>query len=190
MTTGSERVVPGATPSVDEAGDALPRTDVDLETELEGLRDFVLRGGTSLINHRIWLDLEEFETRVEHIIALLPKEVRRARRICREEQRIVQDAKDEARRLLDEARAEAEQITVRAREESDRLVESSAIRQRAVEQAEATIAKAEETARQIREQSYTYAHQVIGNVEASLKRLAQSVEQDKSQLDQTKPEGE
>ena len=120
MASGSERV-PAVTPPVaEELNDALPRTDVDLETELEGLRDFVLRGGTSLINHRIWLDLEEFETRVEHVIALLPKEVRRARRICREEQRIVQDAKDEARRVLDEARAEAE------RRVADRLSASDA----------------------------------------------------------------
>lgn len=187
----SERMAP----HMDDPSDSLPRTDVDLESELESLREFITKG-PQFLNHRIYVDVEEVETRFEHVIALLPKEVRRARRICRDEQRIVQDAKDEARRLLEEARAEAEQIATTAREESERtlqaardeaerLVESSAIRQRALEQSEATLARAEETARQIREQSYAYAQQVVGNVVDSLKRLTHTVEQDRRQLEQS-----
>ena len=153
MAQGSDRAIP----AIDDPADALPRTEMDLETELEALRDYVVRGGFAPLNHRVWLDLEEFEYRLEQIIAQLPKEVRRARRISREEQRIIQDAKDEARRLLDEARAEAEQIVAASQEEADRLVESSAIRQRALEQAVVTISRAEETAREVREQSYAYA---------------------------------
>lgn len=186
MASGSERTNPG----VDDSADALPRTDVDLEAELEALREFVERGGPAPLHHRLWLDLDEFEERLDHILTILPKEVRRARRICREEQRIVQDAKDEARRLLEEARAEADQIVTASREEAERLVESSAIRQRALEQSEATIAQAERTAREIRNNSYAYAHQVIDNVIDSLGRLTRSVEQDKHQLEQTPPDGE
>lgn len=191
MAAGNDR--PGSVPEPargaggEEFGDALPRSDVDLETELEALRDYLIKG-TSLLNHRVWIPLEDVEDRFEQIIALLPKEIRRARRITREEQRIIEQAKDEARRILEEARAEAEQIVTSSREEADRLVEQSAIRQRALEQAEATIAKAEEGAREIRQQSYAYAHQVMTNVETSLRRLSQSVEQDRGQLEQMRPE--
>lgn len=178
---------------MEDAVDALPRTDVDLEAELESLREWVTKS-PGLMNHCIWLDLEEFEARIEQFIAQLPKEVRRARRICREEQRIIQDAKDEARRLLEEARAESAQIGTDARSEADRvlaeanaeaerLVEASAIRQRALEQAEATIARAEESAEEIREQSYTYARQVMDNMVTSLKRLTTQIEQDRRQLE-------
>lgn len=184
MASGSEQT---ASP-VDETVDNLPRTEVDIEAEIEALRDFVVKGGIISLHHRIWLDLEEFETRLEHVVALLPKEVRRARRVCREEQRIIQDAKDEARRLLDESRAEAEQIVAASREEAERLVESSAIRQRALEQAEATIAQAQVTAGEIRENSYAYAQQVVGNVVESLRRLTQTVEQDRAQLEQNPPD--
>jgi vacuolar-type H+-ATPase subunit H len=163
---------------------------VDLEGELEGLKDTVMRGGPAMLNHRVWLDLEEFESKIDQIIALLPKEVRRARRICKEEQRIVQDAKDEARRLLDEARAEADNVLKEAREEAEKLVESSAIRQKALEQSEAMIAQAQERSREIREMSYTYSQQVVDNVIGSLKRLTQTVEQDRIQLDQMRPERE
>ncbi len=172
---------------MEEPVDALPRNDVDLETEMEGLRDFVLQS-PKLINHAVWLDLEEFESRVEQLIGMLPKEVRRAKRITREEQRIIQDAKDEARRLLEESRAEADQIVRSAQEEADRLVESSAIRQRALEQAEATIAQSEQTARQVREQSFQYANQVIDSVITSLQRLGDTVQSDKAQLQQNRPD--
>lgn len=195
MASGSDQVASSAEESVDN----LPRTEVDVESELEALRDFVVKGGPTPLHHRIWLDLDEFEARLEHIVALLPKEVRRARRVCREEQRIIQDAKDEARRLLDEARAEAEQIAAgargdaeetlaRAHEEAERLVESSAIRQRALEQAETTIAQAQATASEIRANSYAYAQQVVGNVINSLHRLTQTVEQDRAQLEQNPPD--
>jgi cell division septum initiation protein DivIVA len=182
MASGSERAAPVA----EETADALPRTDVDLESDLDALREWV-KSCPSLLHHCIWMELEEFDQRVEQITALLPKEVRRARRICREEQRIIQDAKDEARRLLEESRAEGEQIVADARAEADRLIEASAIRQRALEQAEATVAKAEQAAREIRENSYNYAQQVITNVEVSLRRLTQSVEEDKGQLEQMRP---
>jgi vacuolar-type H+-ATPase subunit H len=185
---------------IEDPADALPRTDVDLESELESLREFISKG-PQFLNHRLFIEVEEIDSRFEHVIALLPKEVRRARRICRDEQRIVQDAKDEARRLLEEARAEAEQIVSTAKEESeksvqaareeaDRLVESSAIRQRALEQSEATLARAEQTAREIREQSYAYANQVVGNVVDSLKRLTKTVEQDRAQLQQSGPDSD
>jgi hypothetical protein len=178
--------------------DSLPRHEVDLQAELEALRDYVASGMRPM-NHRLWLDVGEFEIRIDQIIALLPKEIRRARRILKEEQRIIEDAREEARRTLDEARAEAaqidadartraEQALAAAREEAARLVESSAIRQRAVEQAEATLTRAEETATAVRAQSYEYAEQVMDNVIASLHRLLDSVRKDREQLGELRPD--
>ena len=186
MTSARER----AKPAAEEAVDGLPRSEADLEGCVEGLREFVMKGGPTPMNYRLLLPLDEFEERVEQILALLPKEVRRARRITREEQRIVQDAKDEARRILEEARAEADQLVSTAREESERMVESSSIRQKALEQADATLSRAEETANQVRAQSFAYAHQVLSNLESSLKGLSSAVERDKGQLEQMRPGGD
>jgi cell division septum initiation protein DivIVA len=186
MATGSDQVHPPLN-SADDVLDTLTRSEADLQDRLEHLREFV-NTGTQLLHHRMWLDLEEFEERFDQIIAILPKEVRRARKIVREEQRIIQDAKDEARRVLEEARAESSQIVTGAREEAERLVESSAIRQRAVDQAQTTLANAEEQALEVRKKSYDYSSQVLKNVSESLKRLGASVEQDRSALENMRPE--
>src|SRR5438067_2528593 len=99
-----------------EGQDGLPRTDFNLEGELEGLHEFV-RGGSSFMNHAIWLDMDEFEARIQRILGQVPKEVKRARRISREEQRNLADAKEEAARVLADARTEAEELVAAARRE-------------------------------------------------------------------------
>ena len=185
-------------PPANEPTGSTPRVDLDLEAELQRLREFVHQGW-GVMNHRLYLDLEEFDGRVDDLMARLPNEVRRAKRITREEQRIIEDAKEEARRVLEEARAEAErvtrqakalaeQVTTQAREEAQRMVETSSIRQRAVDQAEEILARAESASAELKTRSYAYAQQVVGTVEQSLKRLAQSVEQDRAQLDEMNPE--
>ena len=187
MAKGSDQVHPPLSSASEDMLDTLTRSEADLQDRLEHLREFV-NTGPQLLQHRLWLDLEIFEERYDQIIAILPKEVRRARKIVREEQRIIQDAKDEARRLLEEARAESNQIVTDAREEADRLVESSAVRQRAVEQSQATLARAEEQALEVRQKSYDYSSQVLKNVAESLKRLQASVEQDRGALENMRPE--
>ena len=187
MAKANDQVNPPLSSSADDVLDTLTRSEADLQDRLEHLRTFV-NTGTQLLHHRMWLDLDEFEERFDQIIAILPKEVRRARKVVREEQRIIQDAKDEARRILEEARAESKTLVDDAREEAERLVEASAIRQRAVEQSEATLARAEEQALEVRQKSYDYSSQVLKNVSESLKRLQASVEQDRGALDNMRPE--
>ncbi len=167
----------------EDASENVPRPDADVDTLLDSLRESVTKGGPAPLNHRLWLNLEEFEGRVDEIVALLPRELRRARRITKEEQRILQDARDDARRVLDEAREEAEQIRSAARDEAERMVEASAIRQRALEQAEDLRQRAETSAREIRDRSYAYAQQVMDNLIQSLRGLTDTVRQDRAQLD-------
>lgn len=173
-----------------EDSEPIGRSETDLESEIEALREDIVKGGPVVLNHRLFLDREEIQDRFEQILQMIPREARRAKRICREEQSIIQDARDEARRLIDEARAEAETILVSAREEADRLVDSSTIRQRALEQAEQILARADANAREVRESSYAYARDVIGNVIQSLDRLTQTVQRDRAQLEAHPPNEE
>lgn len=182
MAHPSEKSAPTA------GGDSarLPRADVDLQAEIEDLRDFI-RQGRVYFDHAWGVDVREFEGRINEVLGLLPTEIRRARRITRDEQKIIQDARDEAQRILEEARAEAEQIVVSGREEQQRLVEQSAIRQKAQEQAAQITQRAEAAAQEMRANSHTYALQVIGNVEKSLQKLSESVQRDRSQLEALDP---
>ena len=74
-----------------EASEAGPRVDVerlvdDLETRVEASRQ--------IMNHAIWVDLDEFFDLTRRIKANLPDEIKRATRVSREGNRILEDARE------------------------------------------------------------------------------------------------
>ena len=99
-----------------EALEEGPRVDLErlideLETRMESSKQ--------ILNHAVWVDLDEFFELTRRIKANLPDEIKRAVRVSREGNRIVDDAREEARRMLDEARAEAERLGRTARAEAE-----------------------------------------------------------------------
>jgi vacuolar-type H+-ATPase subunit H len=167
--------------AVSTTEDALPRTDIDLEAELEQLQEFV-RGGPSFMNHGVWLDLHEFESRLERILTQMPKEIKRARRITREEQRILQDAKEEAARAIAEARAEADELVTAARQEAERIIDSSSIKQAALSQAEEILQRAQQSAHEIRERAFAYGRDVLTTLQSTVDQTRDQIQRGQEQL--------
>jgi len=163
------------------AEDALPRTDFDLEAELEDLAEFV-RGSPSFMNHAIYLDLNEFESRVERIFTHLPKEIRRARRITQQEQRILEDAKEEAGRLIGDARTEAEELVAAARREAEQILDASSIKQAAIAQAEEIIQRAQASAHEIRERAFAYGRDVLTSLQSTVESTQEQIRLGQQQL--------
>src|SRR5262245_23711488 len=163
------------------AEDALPRTDFDLEAELEELAEFV-RGNPAFMNHGIWLDLNEFESRMERIVTHLPKEIRRARRVTQQEQRILQDAKEEAGRLIAEAHTEAGELVTAARREAEQILDASSIKQAAIGQAEEIIQRAQASAQEIRERAFTYGRDVLTSLQHTIENTQEQIRLGQQQL--------
>lgn len=161
--------------------DALPRTDIDLEAELDDLHEFV-RGGPSALNHAVWLDLHEFESRMERILTHMPKEIKRARRVSREEQRILQDAREEAGRVIAEGRAEADELVTAARQEAERIVDASSIKQAALSQSEEIIQRAQQSANEIRERAFAYGRDVLSTLQATVDQTRDQIQRGQQQL--------
>jgi len=163
-----------------EALDSGPRVDLerlvdDLEARVEGSRQ--------VLNHAVWVDLDEFFELTRRIKANLPDEIKRAARVSREGNRIVDDAREEARRLLTEARAEAERLVRTARAEAEQMIETGEIQRLATERATQLVAHAEQRAEGIRQGANAYAREVLGNVEMTVHRILQAVEDGKQQLE-------
>jgi hypothetical protein len=171
-----------------DAAAALPRTDLDLEAEMQELQEFV-RTGPSFMNRAVWLDLDEFEGRMQRILGHLPREIQRARRIARDERQILQDATEEARRVIAEARAEAEELLGAARQEAERIVDQSSIKQLAVSQAEEIVQQAQGTAHEIRARGFAYARDALQALDATIEGIRQQVRAGQEQLRLPEEEG-
>ena len=154
---------------------------IDVMKLLDELEEHV-EGSKQVMNKALWVDLDEFFARTNKIRASLPEEIKRATRIAKEGNRILEDAKEEARRLIEEARAEAERTVGTARAEAERLVETSEIQRLAKEKAAEILSSAEQRADEMRTGARSYAQEVLGNLEGSVNRILASIHTGQEQL--------
>lgn len=155
---------------------------VDLERLIDDLEARV-ESSKQVMNHAVWVDLDEFFDLTRRIKANLPDEIRRAARVSREGTRIVEDARDEAQRMLEEARAEAERLLRTARAEAELMIETGEIQRLATERATQLVAQAEQRAEEIRCGAHAYAREVLGHLEAAAQRVLSAVDEGKQQLE-------
>jgi hypothetical protein len=154
---------------------------VDLERLVEDLEACV-ESSKQVMNHAVWVDMDEFYDLTRRIRTNLPDEIRRATRVTREGNRILDDAREEARRMLDESRSEADHILRTAREEAERIIEAGEIQRVASERAAQIVGQAEQRAEQVRTGANAYAREVLSSLEATIQRLQQAIDDGKAQL--------
>lgn len=108
--------------------------------------------GASMVNKNEILDL------LKEIRVKLPDEVKQAKWI-----------KEERQRILLEAQKEAEMIVKEAENRIVSMVDENEITRKAYEQANETIINAQKTSREIKQNALEYADDVIAKVEENLK---------------------
>ena len=129
---------------------------MEVLNSLEKAEDLIEKGwnffGASMVNKNEILDL------LKEIRVKLPDEVKQAKWI-----------KEERQRILLEAQKEAEMIIKEAENRIVSMVDENEITRKAYEQANETIINAQKTAREIKQNSLEYADEVIAKVEENLK---------------------
>ena len=108
---------------------------------------------------------------LDHMRQVLPEDIRRARWIVSEEQRLIAEAEETARRTVagaDERLAE--------------LVNESEVKRAAEEQAAAIMARAEEMARDTRQAARRYVADLLARIESQAQDVAQRLEANRREL--------
>jgi len=129
---------------------------MEVLNSLEKAEDLIEKGwnifGASMVNKNEILDL------LKEIRVKLPDEVKQAKWI-----------KEERQRILLEAQKEAEMIVKEAENRIVSMVDENEITRKAYEQANETIINAQKTSREIKQNALEYADDVIAKVEENLK---------------------
>lgn len=94
----------------------------------------------------------------------LPEEVREAERLRRQAEQVLRAAQDEARRIVLEAQATART-----------LADEHAVTREAARRGQDLLARAEQEARGIREGADAYAARVLGDLEAGVSRILETI---------------
>lgn len=133
---------------------------------------------------RAWgISLDEFNVLVNKIRASLPDEVRRAKSVAGDSDRIVMAAKEEAEMINEQAIEESNRIVEEARQMASRLIDTSEINKLAKAQAQEIMASAEASSREIRRSADEYAREVLSAIENHLAKVMGTLQKGREKLE-------
>lgn len=136
-----------------------------IEASLDRLERIVAEGRRiPLLAGKVLVPEDDIYALIDEIRASLPEEIKQARWVTKERER-----------LLDEARQEAEGIIENARADAARLAEESTV-----------IEQARQVAREITAGAREYADEVLETVERNLERILQAIRQGRNELSNKK----
>ncbi|HHW92253.1 MAG TPA: ATPase [Firmicutes bacterium] len=137
----------------------------------DNLEELIAGGGRIPLTGKVVVNEDELIEVVEQIRNSLPDELRQARWVLKERQRIIADAENEAREIVQQGK-----------EYTAKLIDENEITRKAQQQAQEIIEKAQEEAREIRLGSHAYAERVLAKLEDLLNNLTESVQRGRAEL--------
>ncbi len=140
--------------------------DIDILTLIERLERLQEDAKPQLLRPgRVCVDEQEFTGIVEQLRFVLPDEIKNAKRVLQQRDKILSDAQAEADRIRAEAQREAEKIVAAAKEHARYLLEKDGLLDEARKEAEKIIAEAHQEAQRIRSGADEYSRQVLLDLE-------------------------
>ena len=141
---------------------------------LDRLESLVSTGTRLPLTSRALVDEQEFVDILDEIRAAVPEEVRQAKRVSQEKDKVLLQAQSEADKIINAARDEATRIL-----DEDHLIRA------AREQADAYVQEAIQRAEEVRRGADEYALAALDGLEDQLTRLIATVRKGKSTLERS-----
>jgi vacuolar-type H+-ATPase subunit H len=171
--------------------------NVDIFRLLDQLEELPEKAKHLPFNTLIGFDNEQFYYLVLKIRANLPDDMKKAQRVARDSERIVDEARDaavqqlesgrvEAGKALEEARAEANRIVEEARQQAAAMADRSEVVRMATAQAHEMLRRAETEASEIRKGADDYARDVLANLEVVMSRAIVTVQRGRETLEKAR----
>ena len=132
---------------------------------LDVLEDAVSRGVSVPFSGRCMLDKEELLDLIQEVRLNLPNDLKQAKWV-----------KEERQRILDEAKQEAEDIVKDAKEKIISLIDENEITKQATEQAKKIIEDAKQKQAEVKQSSFIYTDGLLEYVENSIAKAMSDIE--------------
>jgi cell division septum initiation protein DivIVA len=132
---------------------------------IERLEALVANGRRVPFSGNVLVDQAEALEWIDQLRVTIPEEIKSARRVT-----------NEVERLLEQAREEAEQILARAQEQATYLIEERELTRQAEELSQEIVRQAEVEAAEIRRGADDYASEVLGGLEIDVVRTLKTIQ--------------
>lgn len=142
---------------------------MDIMEIIELMEEAVDKAAAVPLTGKILLDKEDILDYIQEMRLSYPDEVKEAKWV-----------KDERQRILSEAESRAERMVKDAEEKMIRMLDEHEITKQANEYAQQIVNEATETASKLRTDSDQYANDILGDVERRLEMLSKKVREDRN----------
>jgi len=144
---------------------------VDLLSALNELEELIETSSKVPFTRKVMVEEERLLDLLDRIRTTMPEEIRQAKWIIQEREKVLGDSQKEAMRILDDVQKQVE-----------RKADDSEVARQAKIVAEEIVAKAESVAREMREGAKGYADDILSNLQDSLGKIISQIEQGRSEL--------
>ena len=144
---------------------------MEIFTLLESLEEILESGSKVPFSSKVMVDIDELRDILEDIRLKLPDELKQAKWVKEERQRIIEDAQKDADNIIQNA--ESKIVT---------MIDENAITKKALAQKEEIIENANKVSKEICTGTHEYANAILEKVEEVLKETLQVVENNRKEL--------
>lgn len=123
------------------------------------------------LSHKILIDEERILDFLDRIRAVMPEEIRQARWVIQERDKILAESKEEAHGIIE-----------RSKMAISRQTEESEVVRQAQEMAEQIIKRSEALSAEIKEGAHGYADDILANLEERLVDIVEQIQQGRGEL--------
>lgn len=144
---------------------------MDVFEMLDEMEDIIESSSRIPLTGKVMVDADELLDCIDQIRSVLPEEIRQARWIAKERERMLADAQQEAEQTIKKTRAQIEQMAL-----------DSEIVKEAEQKAQEILARAKELEAEMREGAAHYADQVLEQLEQNINKALTSIREGRNEL--------
>ncbi|MGI5891403.1 MAG: hypothetical protein ACOX7H_01515 [Bacillota bacterium] len=144
---------------------------VEIEDILKELEDSVTNASRIPLTGKVLVDGDLVLECVDKIYAVLPEELKQARQVLEQSDKLLESVEGQGKRIIEEARTQA-----------NRMIMESEIMKEAQLQAEEVQARAEKAAMDLRQESINYADDILQQLEINLEKAVYSIKKSREDL--------
>lgn len=153
-----------------------------IEALINDIQFVIDDAGTVPFSKKVLVDSDEIEQILSEIKDSLPEEIKEAKWINEEKDKILSAADQEKNTIIDNSRKEADEIVKNAQARAEELVSDNTITKQATKYGEDLVKKAEDNARILKEQSINYVDEMLAITQDRLQEILQELESNRNEL--------
>ncbi len=155
---------------------------MDILQLIEELEDVMDDASSVPFSKKVAIDPDEIYEIIKEIRQSLPEEIRQAKWVNDEKDRILEEANTQAAEIVKEAEKVSQDAESETQRRFNELVNENTVTKQANKIGEGIVADAEKQSRQIREGVFAYVDEILANTQENLKSVIKELDNNRNEL--------